>query len=101
MKPGSTGGAKLKQRAGGIEILGTLDLGRAFLRADLQPKTHRAKTESRAAQMSTLYAGDLPANEFETVLDEEDGLQRPTICTSDLMFTARKTEISQKRGWFL
>jgi len=47
MKPGSTGGAKLKQRGGGIEILGNLDLGRAFLRADLQPKTHRAKKSKR------------------------------------------------------
>ena len=46
----------------------------------------------------TLYSGDPPANEFETVLDHEDGLQRQTICTCDLLFTARKSEITQKRG---
>lgn len=46
----------------------------------------------------TLYSGDLPAGEFEALLGPEDGLQRPTICTCDLFFTAHKSEISQKRG---
>ena len=46
----------------------------------------------------TLYTGDPPANEFETVLDETDGLDRRTICTCDLLFTAAKAELSQKRG---
>ncbi|HEY3761977.1 MAG TPA: hypothetical protein VGN23_09540 [Verrucomicrobiae bacterium] len=46
----------------------------------------------------TLYAGDPPANESETVLDETDGLDRQTICTCDLLFTVRKSEISHKRG---
>ena len=46
----------------------------------------------------TLYSGDPPANEFETVLDQEDGLQRATVCTCDLLFTARKSELNQKRG---
>ncbi len=46
----------------------------------------------------TFYSGDIPAGEFETVLGPEDGLQRPTICTCDLFFTAAKSEISQKRG---
>lgn len=46
----------------------------------------------------TLYSGDPPANEFEAVLGPEDGLQRPTVCTCDLLFTAHKSEIAQKRG---
>jgi hypothetical protein len=46
----------------------------------------------------TLYSGDPPPNEFETRLDQEDGLQRPTVCTCDLLFTAHKSEINQKRG---
>lgn len=46
----------------------------------------------------TLYSGDMPAGEFETVLGEADGLERPTVCTCDLLFTARKGDLSQKRG---
>ena len=46
----------------------------------------------------TLYSNDPPAGEFEAVLNQEDGLERPTICTCDLFFTAHKSEISQKRG---
>ena len=46
----------------------------------------------------TLYSGDPPAGEFEAVLDREDGLERPTICTCDLFFTAHKSELGQKRG---
>ena len=46
----------------------------------------------------TLYAGDAPAGEFEAMLGVEDGLERSTLCTCDLFFTARKSEISQKRG---
>ena len=46
----------------------------------------------------TLYSGDMPAGELETVLDRQDGLERPTVCTCDLFFTARKSEIGQKRG---
>lgn len=42
------------------------------------------------------YSGDLPAG--EALLGPEDGLQRPTICTCDLFFTAHKSEINQKRG---
>jgi hypothetical protein len=46
----------------------------------------------------SLYAGDPPAHEFESILDETDGLGRRSICTCDLFFTVRKSEISQKRG---
>jgi hypothetical protein len=46
----------------------------------------------------SLYSGDPPAGEFETVLAQEDGLERPTVCTCDLLFTAYKSEISEKRG---
>ena len=46
----------------------------------------------------TLYAGDAPPNEHETLLDERDGLDRRTVCTCDLLFTAHKSEISEKRG---
>jgi hypothetical protein len=46
----------------------------------------------------TLYSGDEPAGEFETMLGPEDGLERATICTCDLFFTARKSEINQRRG---
>jgi hypothetical protein len=46
----------------------------------------------------TLYSGDQPPTEFETLLGEEDGLERPTVCTCDLLFTAYKSEINQKRG---
>lgn len=46
----------------------------------------------------TLSAGDPPANEFEAVLGPEDGLERATVCTCDLFFTARKSEITHKRG---
>ena len=46
----------------------------------------------------TLYSGDMPAGEFETVLGEADGLERATVCTCDLLFTARKADLSLKRG---
>ena len=46
----------------------------------------------------TLYSGDRPANDSEAVLTEADGLDRRTVCTCDLLFTAKKSEISQKRG---
>jgi mRNA-degrading endonuclease toxin of MazEF toxin-antitoxin module len=46
----------------------------------------------------TLYSGDPPAGEFEATLGQEDGLDRLTVCTCDLLFTAHKSEISQKRG---
>jgi hypothetical protein len=46
----------------------------------------------------TLYPGDPPANEFEALLGPDDGLDHPTVCTCDLLFTAFKSEISQKRG---
>lgn len=46
----------------------------------------------------TLHSGDLPAGELETVLGADDGLERPTICTCDLFFTAHKSELSHKRG---
>ena len=46
----------------------------------------------------TLYSGDPPAGALETVLGEPDGLDRPTVCTCDLLFTAHKSELSQKRG---
>ena len=46
----------------------------------------------------TLYSGDMPPGELESMLGEADGLERPTVCTCDLLFTARKAELSQKRG---
>jgi len=46
----------------------------------------------------SLYSGDQRAGECETVLGTEDGLDRPTICTCDLLFTAHKSELNQKRG---
>jgi hypothetical protein len=46
----------------------------------------------------TLYSGDAPPNDSESLLDEKDGLDRRTVCTCDLLFTAHKSEISQKRG---
>jgi hypothetical protein len=51
-----------------------------------------------ALKCQTLYAGDPPANEFEALLDENDGLDRRTVCTCDLLFTLHKSELSQKRG---
>jgi len=44
------------------------------------------------------YSGDVPAGEFETVLGLEDGLERPSVCTCDLLFTAHKSEMTQQRG---
>ena len=46
----------------------------------------------------SLYSGDMPAGELETVLGPDDGLERPTMCTCDLFFTAHKSELSHKRG---
>ncbi len=46
----------------------------------------------------TLYSGDLPPGDFEALLDQEDGLDRPTVCTCDLLFTAFKSELTQRRG---
>jgi hypothetical protein len=62
-----------------------------------QPRIEQ-KQKLVVLKCQTLYSGDAPANEFETVLDQEDGLQRPTVCTCDLLFTARKSELNQKRG---
>ncbi|SPE58682.1 putative Transcriptional modulator of MazE/toxin, MazF [Verrucomicrobia bacterium] len=46
----------------------------------------------------TLYAGDPAPTPLETVLDTEDGLDRRTVFVCDLLFTALKSELSQKRG---
>lgn len=61
---------------------------------------HRIERKQKMVVLKcqTLYSGDPPAGEFEAVLGHEDGLQRPTVCTCDLFFTAHKSEISQKRG---
>jgi len=98
MKPGSTGGAKLKQRRAGLKSweIWTLEGHSCVLISNQRGIEQKQKVVLLKCQ--TPYAGDPPANEFETVLDEEDGLQRPTVCACDLMLAARKTEISQKRG---
>ncbi len=36
--------------------------------------------------------------EFETVLDQEDGLNWKTLCRCDLLFTVDKTALSNRRG---
>jgi hypothetical protein len=46
----------------------------------------------------TLYSGDPGPNPLEIVLDTEDGLDRRTVFVCDLLFTANKSDISQKRG---
>lgn len=46
----------------------------------------------------TLYSGDNPATAFETVLDETEGLDRATVFTCDLFFTAKKHELTNRRG---
>lgn len=46
----------------------------------------------------TLYSGDPGPNPLEIVLDTEDGLDRPTVFVCDLLFTANKSDLSQKRG---
>lgn len=60
----------------------------------------RCERKERIVVLScqTLYAGDRPAHEFETLLDEADGLDRRTVCTCDLLFTARRQDLSQRRG---
>ena len=44
----------------------------------------------------TLYSGDTPGGDFESVLGQEDGLERPTICTCELH--RAQTDLTQKRG---
>lgn len=46
----------------------------------------------------SLYSGDPQPNPLEIVLDAEDGLDRRTVFVCDLLFTAKKAELSQKRG---
>ena len=38
------------------------------------------------------------AKENETVLDESDGLDRPTLCRCDLLFTVDKASLTNRRG---
>lgn len=57
-----------------------------------------AKQKLVVLKCQTLYAGDEPPMELEAVLDEADGMDRRTVCTCDLLFTARKSELSNKRG---
>jgi hypothetical protein len=38
------------------------------------------------------------AKENETVLDESDGLDWPTLCRCDLLFTVDKAALNQRRG---
>jgi hypothetical protein len=46
----------------------------------------------------TLYSGDPAPTELEALLDVEDGLDRRTVFTCDLLYTALKADISQQRG---
>ena len=46
----------------------------------------------------TLYAGDAPPRENEALLDEADGLDRRTVCSCDLLYTAPKKDLKQRRG---
>ena len=39
-----------------------------------------------------------PPSELETILDEADGLNWPTLCKCDLVFAVPKQELSDKRG---
>ncbi len=39
-----------------------------------------------------------PALVNEVMLDEEDGLDWPTLCRCDVLFLARKDELSRRRG---
>lgn len=57
-----------------------------------------AKQKLVILKCQTLYAGDAPPMELEAVLDEADGMERRTVCTCDLLFTAKKSELSNKRG---
>lgn len=57
-----------------------------------------AKSKVVILKGQSLYSGDAPPGPLEAVLDSEDGMDRRTIFTCDLLFTARKSELSQKRG---
>jgi mRNA-degrading endonuclease toxin of MazEF toxin-antitoxin module len=46
----------------------------------------------------TLYSGDPGPNPLEIVLNTEDGLDRRTVFVCDLLFTARKSDLSGRRG---
>ena len=39
-----------------------------------------------------------PAAVHEVVLDQEDGLDWPTLCRCDVIYLARKDELKQRRG---
>jgi hypothetical protein len=46
----------------------------------------------------TIYSGDPAPTALESVLDVADGMDRRTVFVCDLLFTALKSDISQKRG---
>jgi len=39
-----------------------------------------------------------PAQDFEVILDQSDGLSWPTLCRCDLIFLAPKSAVSNRRG---
>lgn len=39
-----------------------------------------------------------PAGIHEVLLDREDGLDWPTLCRCDVLYLARKSELTQRRG---
>ncbi|HEY6170097.1 MAG TPA: hypothetical protein VI454_18815 [Verrucomicrobiae bacterium] len=46
----------------------------------------------------SLYSGDPSPTRLEAVLDTADGMDRPTVFACDLLYTTRKSDLTQKRG---
>jgi hypothetical protein len=55
------------------------------------------KSELELVMCSTKRAGRSPEG-HEIMLDEADGLDWPTLCKCDLLYTVAKSELKQKKG---
>ena len=55
------------------------------------------KLEVDVVMCSSRQAGR-PAEGHEVLLDKEDGLDWPTLCKCDLLYTVAKSALQQKRG---
>ncbi len=62
-----------------------------------QGRTER-KTRIVVLKCQTIYSGDPVPGDFETVLDEADGMQLKTRCTCDPLFTVDKATLTRYRG---
>ena len=48
--------------------------------------------------MCSSKAATRPAKPNEVILDESDGLEWPTLCKCDLLYTVPKVELKNRRG---